>query len=141
MVANNPTTFSHGGTERTHRCPKNGVMYPTVAEKTMLHHLRRPWNANIRNQRYYYCDDPDCAVVYFGEDDETISFAELRTAVGTKWRDKGGIICYCFGVSKGEAASDPRIKAYVVNQTKLGKCACEVRNPYGRCCLRDFSRL
>jgi len=33
------------------------------------------------------------------------------------------------------------IKAFVIQQTKEGLCACESRNPSGRCCLADFRRL
>ena len=125
---------------RRHRCPTNGVAYPSVSEKTMLHHLKTPWNVNVRDQRYYYCDDPECSVVYFGEDNEVFSVEALRTPVGMKSRDINATICYCFGVSKREAATDPAVKAYVTEKTKTGQCACEVKNPYGRCCLRDFAR-
>jgi len=33
------------------------------------------------------------------------------------------------------------IKAFVVQQTKEKLCACESRNPSGRCCLADFKRM
>ena len=125
---------------RRHRCPKNGIAYPSVSEKTMLHHLKTPWQVNAQDQLYYYCDDPGCSVIYFGEDNEIISVEELRTSVGTKSRDLNATICYCFGVTKREAAADVALKNYVTEQTKSGKCACEVRNPYGRCCLKDFAR-
>jgi hypothetical protein len=50
------------------------------------------------------------------------------------------MLCYCFGVTKADARSDPGIKKFVMAQTKLGLCACEMRNPSGRCCLPDFPR-
>lgn len=123
-----------------HRCPVNGVVYPGVSEKTMLHHLRAPWSARIGDERYYYCDDPNCKVMYFNERDETVTVERLRTRVGRKSRNSGGIICYCFGISAREAIENPRLRNYVAKKTQQGKCACEVRNPFGRCCLKDFPR-
>ncbi|MFT4562914.1 MAG: hypothetical protein ACI9BW_002665, partial [Gammaproteobacteria bacterium] len=79
-----------------------------------------------------------CDVIYFGQDDDTISIAQIRTVVGAKEKTENGLICYCFGISKREAAASSKTKAYVVKQTKDNECACEVRNPFGRCCLKDF---
>jgi hypothetical protein len=28
----------------------------------------------------------------------------------------------------------------VIEQTRLHNCACDVRNPSGRCCLKDFPK-
>jgi len=33
------------------------------------------------------------------------------------------------------------MKAFVVQQTKEGLCACEARNTSGRCCLADFRQM
>jgi len=38
------------------------------------------------------------------------------------------------------ALADPGIRDFVVAQTRLGLCACDTRNPSGRCCLIDFPR-
>ncbi len=140
MSTDSQTIFSDASARAKHRCPVNGVIYPRVSERTMLHHLKAPWNEKIDDQHYYYCDDPECEVMYFNERDETIHVARLRTEVGTKSRCPGDTICYCFGVTSREAEETPRLRTYIVKQTKAGKCACEVRNPFGRCCLKDFPR-
>ncbi len=140
MSTRSQTTVSDISTRAKHRCPVNGITYPQVSETTMLHHLQAPWNESIGNQHYYYCDDPDCEVMYFNERDEVIYVGQLRTKVGTKRRYPGDTICYCFGVSAQEAKDEPWLRTYVAKQTKAGKCACEVRNPFGRCCLKDFPR-
>jgi hypothetical protein len=127
-----------GSKPRKYRCPINGINYPSVSPKTMFHHLSRPWAADLKSENYYYCDDPNCDVIYFGQDDDTISIAQIRTVVGAKEKTENGLICYCFGISKREAAASSKTKAYVVKQTKDNECACEVRNPFGRCCLKDF---
>ena len=67
---------------RTHVCPANGREYKLVALKTILHHINSPWEWAEKQQGYYFCDDPDCDVVYFGEDDLVITRSGIRTVVG-----------------------------------------------------------
>lgn len=123
-----------------HRCPHNGQAYAQVAASTLLHHLQQPWLQSLKDQRYYFCDDPDCEVVYFGEDDSVINKSQLRTRVGIKENDPDALICYCFGISRQQAETCPEAKAFVIEQTRQSVCACETRNPSGRCCLKDFPK-
>lgn len=122
----------------THCCPVNGQRYSNVKLKTMLHHLVAPWDMKLEEQGYYFCTDPDCDVVYFGQDNSTFGEAQLRTIVWQKSHSEDSDICYCFGVSQMLARSDPAVKRFVIEQTQASRCACEVRNPSGRCCLKDF---
>lgn len=126
---------------RRHRCPVNGLEYFEVSEKTLLHHIKSPWMRSNKKQEYYYCDDPNCDVVYFGEDDSLIRKFELKTPIGIKEEKPDSLICYCFGITRAEAMKTPGIKKYVVQKTKEGMCTCETSNPSGRCCLKDFTRL
>lgn len=121
-------------------CPRSGQACNAVEVRTILHHLARPWKWEAGEQTYYFCDDPRCEVVYFGGDGETILQDSLRTPVGIKTQADDALICYCFGVTRAQACHDPAIKAYVVEQTKTKHCACDIRNPSGRCCLKDFPR-
>mgnify|MGYP001818654523 CR=1 FL=1 len=122
----------------THRCPVNGKVYKGVSEKTILHHINEPWQWEDKQQNYYFCDDPECDVVYFGQDNSVIKKSELRTIVGVKEESDAFPICYCFGLSANQAAKNPEAKAFVVQKTKEHVCECEARNPSGRCCLKDF---
>ena len=106
--------------------------------KTILHHIREPWQWRPEADAYYFCDDPECEVVYFGQDDSVIDRSRVRTAVGIKEKTDTAVICYCFGVTVTEAATRPEIREYVCGQTDKRMCECKVRNPSGRCCLRDF---
>jgi len=127
-------------TSKRHRCPRNGQAYGQVASSTLLHHIQQPWRQPLKPQSYYFCDDPDCEVVYFGEDDSVITKSQLRTQVGIKENDADALICYCFGISRQQAETHPEAKAFVVEQTRQSVCACETRNPSGRCCLKDFPK-
>ena len=121
-------------------CPENGIEYQQVSYKTVIHHLQKPWQWKDMTQNYYFCDDPDCDVVYFGDDNSTINKDRLRTSVGVKEQSDNSTICYCFGVSKADAIHDQSIKDYVTDQTREHMCDCEIRNPSGKCCLKDFPR-
>lgn len=124
---------------RTHVCPVNGQEYKSVGLKTILHHINSPWNWVEKQQAYYFCDDPECDVVYFGEDNSVITKTEVRTVVGVKECNPDVFTCYCFGVSNLEAQQHPAIREFIVDKTKAGYCSCDTSNPSGRCCLKDFS--
>lgn len=125
---------------KRYACPNNGKQYPEVPYATVLHHVREPWKKVPKQQTYYYCDDPDCDVVYFGLDNSTILKHQLRTKVGIKETSDDALICYCFDVSKAHARTDNHAKAFVIAQTKGSTCDCATRNPSGRCCLKDFPK-
>ena len=124
---------------RTARCPINGKRYKAVGFNTVLHHVRRPWERRLTEQGYYFCTDPDCEVVYFGEDDSTLSVDELRMEVGHKSSSDDRPLCYCFDITYADIQTrgdEPR--DFVVERTRDGSCDCAIRNPSGRCCLKDF---
>ena len=123
---------------KRYSCPLNNKEYLQVSIKTILHHLKEPWRFELIDQAYYFCDDPLCDVVYFGQDDSVIDRGQLRTPVGIKEPSEDALICYCFGVTKRQASSNDKIKSFVIEQTKAGSCSCETHNPSGRCCLKDF---
>ena len=70
--------------KKKHRCPANGLEYSIVSSETILFHIKEPWNWKQQNQGYYFCDAPDCDVVYFGDDDSVIRHSDLKTSVGIK---------------------------------------------------------
>lgn len=122
---------------RKQACPVNQQDYIYVPVKTILHHIKDSWKTALPQQGYYFCNDPDCEVIYFGEDGTQIKKSELRTKVFVKDKE-GALICHCFGISMQDASSNPAIKDFVIQQTKQGNCSCETSNPSGRCCLKDF---
>ncbi|MGB5497083.1 MAG: hypothetical protein WBM97_21655 [Sedimenticolaceae bacterium] len=132
--AGNCTTPS----SRTYRCPANGREYRSVSVRTVMHHVQQAWRRVQRGGNYYFCEDPDCEVVYFAGDDSVILKSGVRTSIGVKIDSADAPICYCFGVTKADALANPGIKRFVMEQTKHGVCSCETSNPSGRCCLKNF---
>ena len=119
-------------------CPTCGKACASVPAQTIKHHLKKPWFWHDGGADYYFCASQDCDTVYFALDKrETITQDTLRTQVGIKSKTEDAMVCYCFDVCRKDTA-DTSIKAYVVAQTKAGQCACKIRNPSGRCCLKDF---
>jgi hypothetical protein len=127
-------------THNKHQCPVNGKEYKGVSEKTVLHHIKETWHWKGSNQSYFFCDDPECDVVYFGQDDSVIEKSEIRTPVGVKEPSGNALVCYCFGVTVNEATAHPEAKVFVTEKTKGHVCECEARNPSGKCCLKDFPK-
>lgn len=126
--------------QRTRPCPANGRLCKEVSTATVLHQLVRAWESDERECVYYFCDDPECDVVYFSDDERVIRRSGVRSEVGQKSRSEEALLCYCFGISRRDARLDPAVRAFVLEQTSLKRCACETRNPSGRCCLKDFPR-
>ena len=125
---------------KRHVCPENGAQYLEVPYSTVLHHIKEPWKLALKEQAYYFCDDPHCEVVYFGIDKSIIRKDQLRTKVGIKETSEDALICYCFGVTKAQALTNEQAKAFVIEKTKNSLCSCTTHNPSGRCCLKDFPK-
>ncbi len=98
---------------------------------------------------YYFCDDPACDVVYFPSNPQAPLFrrAELWVRVGVKEKDDPIPVCYCFGVTRQDivdeirAAGRSAVAERITAEVKAGNCACEVKNPSGRCCLGQIAKI
>ncbi len=125
---------------KRHRCPANGLEYPEVSARTVAHHIKEVWNWQQTARHYFFCDDPSCEVVYFGDDGSTVIKSQLRTRLGVKESSDDALLCHCFGVSRKDFLTNPAVRDFVVAQTKAGLCSCDTSNPSGRCCLNGFPR-
>jgi hypothetical protein len=122
-------------------CPVNGKPYQAVPFNTVLHQVQKPWARALPEQGYYFCTDPDCEVVYFGEDERLFTENDLRIAVGQKSRAADRAVCYCFDITRADIERHAeQTRAFVTERTRDGSCDCQVRNPSGQCCLKDFPK-
>jgi hypothetical protein len=102
----------------------------------------------MASAQYYFCEETACDLVYFPSNPEAPMFhrGDLLVRVGVKEKQDPIPVCYCFGVALREIADEvqrtgkstiaERIKAEV----KADRCACELKNPSGKCCLGNVSR-
>jgi hypothetical protein len=94
---------------------------------------------------YKVCRNPDCPVVYFVRG-IAIDKTELRVPVNFKEKNYDGPVCYCFNHTlasiRAEIQSTGRstVQAAITKEIQAGRCACEVKNPAGACCLGDIAR-
>lgn len=123
---------------KKYSCPINGNLYSSVPATTIMHHINTPWAWHNKNQGYYFCDDPECEVIYFGQDNSIIQKSQLRTTIGVKENSNDSLVCYCYGITVKQAANHSTARDFVIKQTRQHACACEARNPSGKCCLKDF---
>ena len=98
-------------------------------------------------QDFWLCEDPDCEVVYFGEDGTLLQTSDLRVIPSFKGApSRNDLVCYCFLYSRQEiedelrASGETTIFDRITAGVKADNCACEVRNPSGQCCLGDVKR-
>jgi hypothetical protein len=140
VIDGRPPAEGAAGLPGRHRCPVNGRDYPEVSARTVACHVAEGvvWRHGARH--YFFCEDPACEVVYFGDDGSTILKTQLRTRVGLKEDTPDSLLCYCFGISREDFRRDPSRREFVVAKTRAGLCSCETRNPSGRCCLKDFPK-
>jgi hypothetical protein len=130
-------------------CRSCGAAGAAVECRTLLHHLRPDLVDRIGEREYRFCDAPDCDTVYFSTDGEvTFGTADVRQSVGLKAVDDlAAQVCYCFGFTAGDLEADIRsggpaaIPGRIRQLVKARACACEVRNPSGRCCLGEIARV
>lgn len=125
------------------RCPRNGATGPAVDLVTVKALLSESAVRTMRGGPYRFCADPDCPVVYFDTEQNIFTTDDLRVPVWQKQPPGARTICYCFDENEelmarelsatGFCDAAQRVRDHVV----AGRCACEVRNPRGNCCLGD----
>jgi hypothetical protein len=99
--------------------------------------------------QYYFCAARDCDVVYFGFDPQAPVFrrGDLLVRVGAKEESDSVPVCYCFGFTRKDIAMEidrtgrSTVAERISTEVKRGNCACEVKNPSGKCCLGDVTRV
>lgn len=124
-------------------CPECSSTCKSVGMPTLYHQVRFPENQSIVTDCYYFCPAKTCPIAYFSNADNTIPKLHLRSYQSIH----NDALCYCFDIDAEQylsALKDQRaepIKAFVMQRTQAGECACEIRNPSGQCCLANFKRL
>lgn len=134
------------GQMQSAECPRCSKRMKPVERIVLMHQVAAPRNQTIPSDQFFFCSSSDCPVVYFSNSGFVIETAEMRGEVGLKSTDENRMICYCFGITYSrvmeeiEQTGHSASKAFVVEQTKLKNCACDIRNPSGKCCLKEFHK-
>jgi hypothetical protein len=121
-------------------CSARGTAVQLQTVKALLTEvaLRR-----VQLTHYRFCASPSCETVYFGDANDQFGTGDIRVPVWQKQPSGERLLCYCFGETESGIRSElldhgrtdvvARIREHIAAQ----RCACEIRNPRGACCLGD----
>lgn len=132
-------------------CGQTGTPVETITVQALL---ALPLT-EMRGDAYRFCARPECPAVYYstGSTDgpgdaagqpgqQAFREVDLRERVHQKHlADDGVFVCYCFRHTLGSIRTELQAtgRSTVVQRVTAGikteRCACEVRNPQGSCCL------
>jgi hypothetical protein len=128
-------------------CTVTGTSGKKVSETTLAALLREEALPRIGGRQWFFCPDPECDVVYFTSDGETLSKDMLTVRVGLKESGPARPICYCFGhdfadvESEAAHSEESAIAADITEKCRQGLDRCEETNPQGSCCLGNVRRV
>ena len=91
---------------------------------------------------FRFCPEPACDTVYVSDTGQVFRVNDVRVPVWQKLPTGDRMLCYCFGETERDlhnpmeaSAVLARVRAHIAER----RCACEVRNPRGSCCLGDLT--
>jgi hypothetical protein len=119
-----------------------------IQYKTILMMLKYQQIKTAKIDEYFYCTNPNCDVVYFSNQYRLVFYKEdIRIRIGIKETEEPKTVCYCFDITKKQITDELKLtgKSSITNfitekiQNKL--CACNIKNPSGKCCLGKIKEL
>jgi hypothetical protein len=126
--------------EEYRECPRSGTPGSPVDVSTVKALLTERALQRLFVGPHRFCPEPSCEVVYFDDSGHVFTAADIRAGVWQKQPFGARMICYCFGENEADMLREPgpsqaaeRVRAHIA----AGRCACELRNPKGTCCLAD----
>jgi Zinc binding domain len=148
MSIESPNCCSTDGAVRVEdHCPRCAAKGKTVSLTTVGSMAKTSVEAcKLARPSYQLCRNSDCPVVFFSLG-ITIEKSELRVPVNFKEKNYDGPVCYCFNHTvasiRAEIQSTGRstVQTAITKEIQAGRCACEVKNPAGSCCLGDITRV
>lgn len=126
-------------------CPSCSARATPVEVSTLKALLTPPALAQLQLGSFHFCASPGCDTVYFSDAGQLFRTSDVRVAVWQKQRPGARTLCYCFGENEtdmqqevneqGLTSAIARVRRHIADR----RCACEVRNPRGVCCLGDLT--
>ncbi len=119
-------------------CPICGNKGFKVKNDTMIHHVKDI--SKMGDRGYSFCPNSECNVVYF-HGKETFTSSMINKEIGFKdVSSPNGTICYCYNYPRSELYNESVIDKIKIRVENYGS-RCDIRNPSGRCCLKDIKRM
>ena len=136
-----------GQIKSTIACPVCRKLGSTVNLVTPQNTVQKALSSKLDPEKsYHFCDNPDCDVVYYNEQDASVfTTSELKNRVTLKDDSLETPLCYCFKVFKKHAleeiARNGTTDVFETIQAKMKpgqSCFCEKSNPRGDTCVEDI---
>ena len=125
-------------------CGAKGKWVPSATVHALV---REPLKPQVASSEYALCLNPGCAQVYTASNGGPhLVKSDLAVRVGYKEREAPHLVCYCFEHSVEDIESELRasgkttIPGRIKAEIQAGRCACDVENPQGACCLGNVNR-
>jgi Zinc binding domain len=128
-------------------CPSCLQQASAVETTTVKALLTSSGLARLTHGAFYFCANPDCDAVYFSDDRQVFRTGDVRATVWQKEPAGARTICYCFDENEadirreiqthGRTLAIDRVRRHISDR----RCACDVRNPRGACCLGELAGI
>lgn len=124
-------------------CGHRGRHVDRITIKALLSSEALP---QIAGGEYKFCPTKSCDIVYFMPG-STFRTCDLSLPVWQKSDDPSVPVCYCFGHTEASIGTElaltgtSAVRESIKNLVREGRCACEVRNPQGTCCLGNVAQV
>ena len=125
-------------------CPSCAARSAPVEVSTLKGLLTPQALARLLLSSFHFCANPVCDTVYFSDTGQLFGTRDLRVRVWQKEAPGARTICYCFGENEAEMQQEidadgmtsavARVRRHISDR----RCACDIRNPRGVCCLGDL---
>ncbi|MGE0454762.1 MAG: hypothetical protein AB7O37_10355 [Vicinamibacteria bacterium] len=125
-------------------CPECSHPGRSLDRITLRALLRPEALARLDGTAFRFCPTAECRVAYFGHA-EVFHREDVAVPVFQKEPAGDRMVCHCFGIGEceireeieasGRSTASERVAALV----QAGRCACELRNPQGTCCLGNLA--
>lgn len=135
-----------GSTHMAENCPSCGNKGRNVGRITVKALLTSMALQRLENVEYRFCPTRTCSVVYYGSG-SVFRTSDLAAPVWQKTNVSSAPVCYCFGHSEDSIQEEisstgkSSISERITQLIRAGRCACEVKNPQGTCCLGNVSQV
>jgi hypothetical protein len=130
--------------QSTRTCPSCATRTSPVDLQTVKALLTPAALARLELVTFRFCAEPSCDVVYVADTGQVFGVDDLRVPVWQKLPPGDRMLCYCFGENERDIARETlslgrtdalaRVRGHISER----RCACELRNPRGSCCLGDL---
>ena len=128
-------------------CKKCSHDSKAVSRRTVLFLVKPEFLEEALKGTFRFCPDRECAIVYFDEEGSCVfTVNDLRVTVGIKGVSDPIPVCYCFGFDESHLRQEilltgtTTIPERISHLIREGLCACDVRNPSGKCCLGEVNK-